>query len=242
MVNDTLRRALADARLRDVDVATQLGVDPKTVQRWIAGRIPHARHRWGLADMVGRHENDLWPQFDAPSFGGTARETVAVYPHRGSVPPSVWRSLFSGAHEHIDVLVYSGLFLVEDVDLMRLIAARARDGVTVRLAFGDPDSPYVRTRGAEEGIDDALGAKVRSALVLSRPLLDAPKVEIRRHATVLYNSLYRADDEMLVNAHVYGVGASNAPVLHLRSTGAESMTATYLESFEKVWATAQPLS
>nr|WP_205751896.1 XRE family transcriptional regulator [Cryptosporangium phraense] len=238
-MNDTLRRALADSRLRDVDVASRLGVDPKTVQRWVAGRIPHARHRWGLADMVGKHENDLWPHLEHLA-GGASQETVAVYPHRGSVPPTVWRSLFGVARDRIDVLVYSGLFLVEDVELMRLITSRARAGVRVRMAFGDPDSPFVRSRGAEEGIDDALGAKVRSALVLCRPLLDAPNVEIRRHATVLYNSLYRADDEVLVNAHVYGVGASHAPVFHLRSTGPESMTATYLESFERVWAIAEP--
>ncbi|MFI5955531.1 XRE family transcriptional regulator [Cryptosporangium sp. NPDC051539] len=241
MVNDTLRRALADARLRDVDVATRLGVDPKTVQRWVAGRIPHARHRWGLADMVGRHESDLWPHLEHLN-GGASQETVAVYPHRGSVPSAVWRALFGGAQDRIDVLVYSGLFLVEDVEMMRLIASRARGGVRVRMAFGDPESPYVRSRGAEEGIDDALGAKIRSALVLCRPLLDAPRVEIRRHATVLYNSLYRADDEVLVNAHVYGVGASRAPVLHLRSAEPESLTATYLESFERVWVAADPVS
>lgn len=240
-MNDTLRRALAEARLRDTDVATELGVDPKTVQRWLAGRIPHARHRWGLADMVGKHENDLWPDLDGAGQPGSA-ETVAVYPHRGSVPPAVWRGLFGAAREHIDVLVYSGLFLVEDVELMRLITARARDGVRVRLAFGDPDSPYVRSRGSEEGIDDALTAKVRSALVLCRPLAETDSVEVRRHATVLYNSVYRADDELLVNTHVYGVGAARAPMLHLRSTGPESLASTYLDSFERVWAGASPLT
>ena len=58
-MNDTLRRALADARLDEVAVSTALDVDPKTVQRWIAGRVPQRRHRWGLADLVGQHERDL---------------------------------------------------------------------------------------------------------------------------------------------------------------------------------------
>jgi hypothetical protein len=44
-VNNPLRRALADARLAETDVSTALSVDPKTVQRWIAGRVPQRRHR-----------------------------------------------------------------------------------------------------------------------------------------------------------------------------------------------------
>jgi len=35
-----LRRALSVARLRDRDVAEVMDVDPKTVQRWLAGRRP----------------------------------------------------------------------------------------------------------------------------------------------------------------------------------------------------------
>lgn len=241
-MNETLRRALADARLRDADVADRLGVDPKTVQRWVAGRVPQARHRWGLADMVGRHENDLWPNLGALGRArGVSGETVAVYPDRGSVPPDVWHGLFGSARHRIDVLVYSGLFLVEDVGLMRLLASRASEGVRVRLAFGDPDSPYVHSRGAEEGIEDALSAKVRSALILCRPLLKTEGIEVRRHDTVLYNSIYRADDQILINTHVYGVGASRAPVLHLRRIGLNSMTDVYVESFERVWSGATPL-
>jgi hypothetical protein len=67
-------------------------------------------------------------------------------------------------------------------------------------------------------------------------------VEVRAHDTVLYNSLYRSDDEMLVNAHIYGVGAAGAPVMHLRRGGPNSMIDTYRASFERVWANAAPLS
>ena len=38
--NFALRRALSAARLRDRDVAEAMNVDPKTVQRWLAGRRP----------------------------------------------------------------------------------------------------------------------------------------------------------------------------------------------------------
>jgi hypothetical protein len=65
-------------------------------------------------------------------------------------------------------------------------------------------------------------------------------VRLRLHDTVLYNSLYRADDEVLVNAHTYGGGASRAPVLHLRHLRDHGTAATYLESIEKIWDRARP--
>lgn len=39
-MNDLLRRALQEARLTEGDVVKRLDVDPKTVHRWLSGRIP----------------------------------------------------------------------------------------------------------------------------------------------------------------------------------------------------------
>ena len=66
-------------------------------------------------------------------------------------------------------------------------------------------------------------------------------MEIRLHGTVLYNSIYRADDQLLVNTHIYGVMANNAPVFHLRKIPGGEMASTYLESFERVWDGATPV-
>jgi len=64
MGNERLRTAMTTARV-DVDaVATSAGVDPKTVQRWLAGRIPRSRHRWSVASLVGEDEHYLSP--DSP--------------------------------------------------------------------------------------------------------------------------------------------------------------------------------
>jgi hypothetical protein len=236
-----LRRALAESRLRDVDIAQALGVDPKTVQRWLAGRLPHARHRWALADLLKKHEYDLWPELAGRPAQVINQEILATYTHRGAVPRDHWQQLFTNAKTEIGILVYAGLFLAEDIDLVRTMRDKAEDGVTIRILLGDPDSEQVAQRGAEEGIAEAMAARIRNVIVLYQLLLDLPTVEIRLHTTVLYNSIYRADDEMLVNTHIYGTPAAHAPVLHLQRHNDDDMFSTYANSFERVWTTAKPL-
>ncbi|TWF80042.1 hypothetical protein FHX44_115979 [Pseudonocardia hierapolitana] len=240
-MNDALRRALADARLRETAVAAALDVDPKTVQRWISGRVPHPRHRWAVADLLNLREQDLWPDpDDAPTQ--VSHEIKMSYPYRSAVPREEWRQLFAGAEREIGILVYAALFLAEDVGLVRLLADKARSGVAVRLLLADPGSRRMAERGAEEGIGDAVAARVQNAVSLFRPLLEAEGVQARQHDTVLYNSIFRADDEMLVNPQVHGIAAAYAPVLHLRRVEASGMFSTYVDCFERVWADAGPMN
>ena len=39
--NESLRKAMADARVSIEALARAAEVHPKTVQRWLAGRVPH---------------------------------------------------------------------------------------------------------------------------------------------------------------------------------------------------------
>jgi hypothetical protein len=165
---------------------------------------------------------------------------MATYGRRSAVPREEWHQLFASAQQEIGVLVYSGLFLVEDVEVLRALSNRAGAGVRVRLLLGDPDSPEVASRGAEEGIAGAMAAKVRNALVNLRPLIRVQGIELRLHRTVLYNSVYRGDDELIVNIHVHGVPAAHAPVLHLHARDNGDLTTTYLDSFERTWTQASP--
>ncbi|WP_207400986.1 hypothetical protein [Actinomadura roseirufa] len=66
--------------------------------------------------------------------------------------------------------------------------------------------------------------------------MDAPGVEVHQHATTLYNSIYRGDDRMLVNAHVFGMNAYGAPLWHLRRESEGGVFDRYAESFGAVWA------
>lgn len=242
MPNERLRAALLQRSLTLDAVAEQIGVDRKTVERWVGGRTPYRRHRFAVARMLSLDEGYLWPEALSREQVTQASEgeVLNVYPHRSDVPRDEWGRLFESAEQEIGVLVYAGLFLAEDSGIQRTFAEKAKAGVRVRILLGDPDSPEVAERGSEEGVDEAMAAKIRNALVLYRPLRKIEGAEIRFHRTVLYNSIYRADDELLVNTHIYGLTAAYAPVWHLRKIPGGEIAGTYLESFERVWETAKP--
>jgi transcriptional regulator with XRE-family HTH domain len=243
MANERLRATLLESGLTPAKLGEELGVDYKTVERWVSGRLPYRRHRYAVAARLAVDETYLWPdalsreQVAAASEG----EVLAIYPHRSDVPRDAWRRLFASAEQEIGVLVYAGLFLAEDAGLLEVLAARARSGVRVRILLGDPASPQVADRGADEGVDDAMAAKIRNALVLYRDLRGTDGVEFRFHHTILYNSIYRGDDHLLVNTHIYGVTAPRAPVWELRRIPGGEIAVSYLQSFERVWDTAVPV-
>ncbi len=242
-VNEPLRRALLRARLREDDVAARLGVDPKTVRRWLNGRVPYTSNRLALADLLNADEADLWPGAGGPlTVGSRPEEMGAIYPHRWAMPREIWARFFESAEQEIGILAYSALFLAEDAGIIAILAEKGRSGVAVRIALGDPDSLHVARRGDEEGIGDAMPAKIRNALTLFGPLAEVDNVTIRLHKAVLYNSIYRADEDLLVNQHVYGTSAAHAPVFGLRALGERSMTTTYVDSFNLVWETATTIA
>jgi hypothetical protein len=225
------------------DLAVACEVDPKSVERWISGRTPYRRHRYAVAAHLGVDETYLWPDALSPDQVANASESeiINIYPHRWTVPSDLWRNFFDNAEDEIGVLVYSGLFLAEDAGVQRIFRRKADAGTRVRILLGDPDSEEVARRGADEGIDDTMAAKIRNAMVLYKPQRGIEGIEFRTHKTVLYNSIYRADDQLLVNTHIYNFPASAAPVLHLRRVAGGDMVTTYLESFDRVWDGATPL-
>jgi hypothetical protein len=239
-VNKRLREALDASDFDEVAIAMRLGVDPKTVERWIAGRVPYPRYRNSLADLLKADEYALWPQIAQrralPTQGSV--DIKAAYAHRWAVPREEWLRLFSSAENEIGILAYAALFLAEDDGILRLLAERAGAGVRVRILLGKPDSRRVAERGTDEGIDSAIGAKVQNAIKLYKRLAVIDTVEIRLHSTTLYASIYRGDDNFLINTHAYGAAAAHAPVLCVRHCDGGDIAETYLESFERVWSSA----
>ncbi|MFW5415477.1 XRE family transcriptional regulator [Nocardiopsis sp. CNT-189] len=244
MPNERLRAALLQRGATPADLAEAIGVDAKSVERWITqGRTPYRRHRYAAAVYLEAEETYLWPKALSPeqSKAASQSEIVEIYPHRWSVPQDMWKRLFEKAQEEISVLVFSGFFLADDPSMVKLLADKARAGVRIRFLLGDPDGEAVAQRGEDEGIGDLMASKIRNVILLYKSVRAVEGAEFRLHDTVLYNSLYRADDQLLVNTHVYGALASEAPVFHLRKVPGGGMMSTYLESFEKVWSKATPL-
>jgi transcriptional regulator with XRE-family HTH domain len=244
MQNERLRALLLQRGLKPEDLAAEVGVDPKTAERWITkARTPYRNHRYAAAAFLGVDEAELWPNAltSAQVASASQNEVLTFYPHRWAVPHETWQRLFEKAEEHIGILVYSGMFLAEDRGALRTLARQAAAGVHVRILMGDPNSQLVAQRGADEGIGEGMAARIRNSLVLLGSLLSKGEVEMRLHRTVLYNSIYLADDEALVNCHIYGAPASEAPVMHLRKVPGGDMLAAYQESFDKVWVAATPI-
>lgn len=114
-VSHRLRTAMRRAQLDPAGLAAAVGVDVKTVNRWLSGRLPHQRTRLAVADLLGETEAHLWPQARpdlAPGAEATA-EVIGAYSHRADIPNHLWTSLFLGATARIDLLGYAYPFLLE---------------------------------------------------------------------------------------------------------------------------------
>ncbi|MGW4027834.1 helix-turn-helix domain-containing protein [Streptomyces sp. NPDC004838] len=244
MPNERLRAAMAAGGWTYATLAAKAEVDPKSVERWVnLGRTPRRATALLAAETLGEDVHALWPSLrQARAARAVSPELVALYDQRADVPVSTFTDMLAQAREHIDVLVYAAVFLHEAYPRLNdLLRERAAEGCTVRIAIGDADSENVRQRGEEERFGHGIESRCRLVLMHYRPLADVPGIELRTHATTLYNSLFRADDQILVNAHVWGVNAYGAPVWHLRRNGTGGIFDTYAHSFDAVWATATPV-
>lgn len=240
MANDRLRSNMRVRGYTEASLGEELGVDPKTVQRWITqGRTPHPNTAHRAAKLLDVPASYLWPELDA-KHGDETGEVCHLYPHRASVPPSVWSEAARNAKKRVDFVTYASLFFGEDApEAIGVIKEKAANGVEVRIALGDPDSPEAELRGQEEQIP--VPDRIRMALAYYRPLIGDPNIAFHVHRTTLYNSIYRFDDEMFVNQHIYGTYGYMAPILHLRKlvTGNE-LFPMYERSFELIWAQSYP--
>lgn len=245
MTNERLRDAIFGSGRSPVTLGEEIGVDPKTVERWITqDRTPYARHRVRVAETVGERESYLWPDSITPERADAASrgELVELHPHRSLIHPDEFKRLFGDAEAFVDVLMYAGLFLPEhNPHLVDLLRDKGADGVRVRILVGDPNSQAVMVRGYDEGIGDAVSIKVRNSItLLKKQLANARGVTVRMHGTTLYTSIYRGDDDMIANPHVYGLPAAQAPAMHLRRLAAGGLFDTYAAMYDRVWEDATP--
>src|SRR5436305_14049177 len=143
MANDQLKHAMITAHI-DIDTIVNItGVDEKTVQRWIKGRVPHPRHRRKVAELLKTNEYDLWPSKEVPI--NNISEIVASYAHRSDVSPDIWWQLFMQASTQIDMLANAMLFIPEqNAGLVELLREKADHGCRIRIALADPTCEAIK--------------------------------------------------------------------------------------------------
>lgn len=240
MTNERLRAAIRVAGLTTNELSERIQVDPKTVERWITnGRSPHRANRQAVARILDRDEAHIWPgEFDPAE---ASAEVVHLYTTRGKVPTSTWVYLLENAQDSIDIVAFAGSFLHDAVPgFNELLRQRAEAGVRVRLLFGDPESQAVSIRGAEEGIGGSLAERCRLTWKYLAPLQEVEGVAMRIHGCTLYTSIFRFDDDILANHHLFGAAASQSPVIHVRNLGLASLAASHLMAFESIWQLGKP--
>ncbi len=233
------------AGLDSAALAAIASVDVKTVNRWLAGRIPHRRTRLRIAEALQEVEETLWPAArpDLQSGAPATAEVIGAYAHRADIPNDLWTSLVHRATERIDIIGYAYPFVFELLPrASEIIAAKCRAGCEVRLGFADPDCDHVAERDTLEQMGGTLPGRIRNALSMLGPLVDTPGCVVGLHSSHLYNSVFRFDDEMIVTPYLFRARGYQHTALYLRRLSQHGIFDSFADQFEQLWGTVTPYS
>jgi len=201
MSNQNLKHALTTAGLTVEAFAEIIEVDPKTVQRWVAGAtVPYQRNQATVAQALGLEPHDLWPDTITTSPGQPARpepadpgaplgDVVGSWGHANDPDAPDVAAIVSQAERRVDVRHDSRARLTDST--ITAILDRADHGCQVQIVI-NPGAPELT------------------------PLIRHQQVEIRIAGTFNDHATVRADDEMLVFFVLAGPPGQHPPVLHLR--------------------------
>ncbi len=235
---------MASRDLTTATLAGRVGVDPKSVERWITqDRVPRAGTRMRVANMLGYDETYFWPSLLGTKsvVGTTSSEVVQIWASRASVPGDVWQALIAKTGQRLEILVYAAMFLIDSHRLGDVLADLSARGGEARVLLGDSSSPMLVQRGIDENLPH-VPARAASALEYLHVANDLPGVEIRLHDTPLYVSLYRFGDTMMANPHTHGVPAKDSPVLQLAKVPGGHLFDYYTRAFDRVWDAGRPVA
>ncbi|UFN95779.1 helix-turn-helix domain-containing protein [Micromonospora aurantiaca] len=227
------------AHLDPAALAAAVGVDVKTVTRWLAGRIPHQRTRLAVADALGETEADLWPQTrpdQAPGAEATA-EVVAAYAHRADIPHHVWAALLTGATTRIDLLGYAYRSCLSCFPTP--CSSSPTRPPTAHGSGSRSPTPTART-SPNATPSNRSAAPTRPHPQRPQLLRTPPRRARRRDRPAhrdLYNSVFRFDHQMIVTPHLYRARGYQHPALHLRELSPHGIFAAHADQFEQIWQT-----
>jgi transcriptional regulator with XRE-family HTH domain len=220
VANMALRQAMADAKMTERALARRVGVDEKTVSRWVAqdGRIPHSRHRWATCEALGVDEAVLWPDAIRGAVKtGPDREIAAVYPYRATCPASLWRKLITGATNEIMLAGYTSYFLwIEQPNLGVALRRKAGQGCRVRFLVGDPESEVTRRREEQEATSFTVSTRIAVTLEQLERLRGVTGIEARFSDRHIAMSVFVFDQDAIVTPHLANLVGHDSPALHVR--------------------------
>ena len=246
MTNERLRAAIVSSPDTVESLSARVGLDPKTIERWISTGSTSAQGQSSSRRPGAGRRRAL------PLAEGAVREQDAVrhcrgdhrpVPQPGIRPSDTWRQLIRASVKEVSLLAFAASFLHDTLpDFDDLLAQRASSGVRVRLLFGDPASEAVAVRGVEEQIGSSLADRCRLSWKYLSSILEVPGIEARRHGCTLYASIFRFDDDLLANHHLFGAPANHSPVAHLRRVDGGRLFDVHMASFERVWELGQAVT
>jgi transcriptional regulator with XRE-family HTH domain len=217
MADTNLKNALRQAGITPEEFADIVRVDPKTVQRWVAGTTtPYPRHRATIARALDLTEHDLWPDHAPPPAAGSHPSDRA--PAAGSEVTGTWAddteegapdpvAFLSNTDGPIDLLEnFRGIQLTGD--LTRALAEHAAAGRQIRVLTNRP------IRRVE-------------------PLLGHQHLEIR-FIEYLEHSLLRAGDAMLLALFMDYETDQPPPLLQLHRTTDGGLFDRLLDNLETI--------
>ncbi len=220
MANVALRQAMADARMTEHALARRVGVDEKTIGRWVTqeDRIPHPRHRWAACEALGADEAVLWPDAIRSAVKtGPDREIAAAYPYRSAVPASLWRKLITAAQREITFAGYTNYFLwIDQPNLGGALRRKAGQGCKVRFLVGDPASDVTRQREQIEATPLTVSTRIAVTMEQLGRLRGTDGIEARFSDRHIALSVFTFDDDMIVTPHLANLVGHDSPALHLR--------------------------
>jgi transcriptional regulator with XRE-family HTH domain len=236
--NQALRHAMSDAKMSEQALARRIGVDEKTVARWVQeARVPHPRHRWAACEVLEVDEAVLWPEAIRDTVKtGPDREVAAVYPYRSACPASLWRKLITDAKTEITFAGYTNYFLwIEQPNLGSALRRKASQGCRVRFLLGDPDSEVTRQR--EEVEQTSLTVSTRIAVTLDelRKLRGSEGIEARFSDRHIALSVFVFDHDMIVTPHLSNLVGHNSPAFHVRRHQDDGVFDRFASHVQALW-------
>jgi transcriptional regulator with XRE-family HTH domain len=220
--NEHLRSAITRAGLTLEEFADIVGVDVKTVQRWLGGRVPYPRHRSSVAGALDMTEHALWPDAvpaptasDAPSPTTQASgDGIAGYAYATDADAPDLAELLRAANERIEIVIPD---LGSQPGLVDLLNTSGSNGRRVRAIIEDPDEPL-------------------------EALLGNNAIEVRASPGGEDHVLYRADGQMLLSLTRIGSPDESPPMIHLRRLADGGLFDRVADDFEQRWLQATPLA